>query len=488
MPESTSCYRRSVCGKASAVSGLDDLRRISRVAALGLLLCGMALSGHADDGWVTVFGDGARQVQIDRASVLPSDGGTRVAWARVLLSSSEADGTDHVAAHALNRYDCVNRSVTTLRRRFVDARNMIVREEVPTLLRAQAVVSGTVDERLWREICQPATLRDLARIAAEAESIVAATTPEAAQAAGGRQVQAAAPVTEAVLMSVAEAAAVAAAAATLANEPVAPEQRAAAPPSVTASVTPSVTAIQAAEAATRATRAAQRQPAGPTIHWSYHGDKGPEHWAQLSPEWKLCATGQRQSPIDLRGGIRLDLDAPRFEYGPTRFRVSDSGRALEVHVGAGLAAVIRGHVFELNHLSFHVPAEVRVDGRASPLAVHLHHRSADNSHAVLVVLFESGAEPHPELQTVLNNLPLDRGGWYMPQVTFDPLAFLPQQPGHFEFHGSLSTPPCTEGVVWIVMKSPLTASLEQIQILRRLHSDNVRPIQAANDRLILETR
>lgn len=454
-------------------------RLAARCLTLVVLL--FVVSGvQAETGWVSVVQDGARVVQIDQGSVLPSDGGTRVAWARVLLSATEAATSDHVAVHSLNRYDCVNRNLTTLRRRFVDGQNIIVREEAPTRLQAQPVVSGTVDERLWRAVCQPASLGDLARIAAQAERIVAEAPSESLQTGVSRRgsaiTQAAAPVSEAVVVSVARAASDAASTYPVEMSRVETE-----------SADRIAAALEEARALSAA-RAAQRAPAVPGLSWSYHGDRGPENWGRLSPDWKLCASGQRQSPVNLGNGIHLDLEPPGFQYVPTRFRVSDSGRALEVTVGAGLSLSFREHVFELEQLSFHNPSEILIEGRASPLSVHLHHRAADGTLAIVVVMFELGPHLHAELQTILNNLPLDRGGWFMPRSTLDPTGFLPVESGHFEFHGSLSTPPCTEGVAWVVMKSPLMVSAEQLEILQRLHLDNRRPVQALNNRLILETR
>jgi carbonic anhydrase len=223
--------------------------------------------------------------------------------------------------------------------------------------------------------------------------------------------------------------------------------------------------------------------------WSYDGDTGPEHWGRLRPEWKLCADGKQQSPIDVAGGIAVDLEPPRFDYRPTHFRITDTGRTLKVDVGAGMGVEIRGQRYELEHLQFHRPSVERVGGQASAMTVHFHHRAADGRIAIVAVLLERGEMPHPLVQTLWNSLPLERGGHYMPaSATIDPATLIPADASHYLYLGSLVTPPCTEGVTWVVMKSALTLSDDQLAIFGRLYPRNARPLQPRNGRIVLESR
>lgn len=449
-----------------------------RVGRMGLSLWAVVLgvSGavYPQEGWETVMQDREREVQIDRGSIMRSDRGTRVAWARVVLSPSEAAIAGHVMVQALNRYDCVNRSITTLRRRYLDARNIIVREESISTPRAVTVAANSVDERLWREVCQPRGMAELERIAEEATRIITEMGGETvARDAPARRVPVEQPADRVPVVDAV-------------SVPVAAQ---AAPPSVARS-TP--VATPAAEAPVAATRPSTR-PGAPTVtadqrRWSYSGESGPANWGKMHPEWALCERGARQAPIDLREGIRLDLEPVGFDYRESRFRVSDTGRALEVHVGEGLTVTIRGQRFVLTHMSFHTPSEITVNGWISPLAVHFHHHDQAGMQAVVAVSFQGGGVPHPVLQQILNAMPIDRGAWHMPQTTIEPGALVPEDPAYFLFLGSLSTPPCTEGVTWVAMKTPVVASDEQIAVLRRLHPDNARPVQALNDRLVLESR
>ena len=449
--------------------------RVGRIRlSLWVVVLGLSFAAYAQEGWDTVMQDREREVQIDRGSVMLSDRGTRVAWARVVLSPAEAAIAGHNFVQALNRYDCVNRSITTLRRRYLDARNIIVREESVSDPRAMTVVANSVDERLWREVCQPGGMAELERIAAEATRLISEM--------GGDTVVRDAPVLQVPREPSAERAPVVDAV----SVPVAPQ---AIPPSETRTAPVVAPAPEPVETSARpATRSRTPVVVIDPRGWSYHGESGPANWGKMDPEWALCARGARQSPVDLRDGIRLDLEPVRFDYRETRFRVSDSGRALEVYVGEGLSVDIRGQHFALTRMSFHTPSEIRIDGRPSPLAVHFHHQSEAGMQAIVAVSFQGGGAAHPVLQEILNAMPIDRGAWHMSQATIEPAGLVPADPAYFLFLGSLSTPPCTEGVTWVAMKTPVVVSDEQIEILRRLHPDNARPVQPLNNRLVLESR
>lgn len=146
------------------------------LCVLMMMSCGTAV---ADDSWETVMRDRNRQVQIDRASIIQSDRGTKVAWARVVLAPAEAAAAGYMTVQALNRYDCVNRSILTVSRRYLDARNIVVREDRVVDSRPQLVSSNTVDERLWREVCRPPSVADLEKIADDIGRIVETMSDDA---------------------------------------------------------------------------------------------------------------------------------------------------------------------------------------------------------------------------------------------------------------------------------------------------------------------
>lgn len=220
--------------------------------------------------------------------------------------------------------------------------------------------------------------------------------------------------------------------------------------------------------------------------WGYEGEQGPDAWARLAPEYALCGTGQRQSPIDITDGIKVALDAVQFEYHPSAFRVLDNGHTVLVNVAPGNAIEVMGKRYELVQFHFHRPSEERIDGKPFDMVVHLLHKSADGKLAMVAVLLESGSA-QPVVQSVWNNLPLEKGDEVAAKGPIDPSGLLPEDRRYYTYMGSLSSPPCSEGVLWMVMKTPVHISPEQLQIFARLYPMNARPVQALHGRLIKES-
>ncbi|MEO8278204.1 MAG: carbonic anhydrase family protein [Ideonella sp.] len=224
----------------------------------------------------------------------------------------------------------------------------------------------------------------------------------------------------------------------------------------------------------------------PAPHWDYRGEGGPESWGALQPDFATCANGTRQSPIDIRDGLRLELDPVQFDYAPSAIRVIDNGHTVQVNVAAGNSIEVMGRRFELVQFHFHRPSEERLDGRRFDMVVHLVHKDLEGKLAVVAVLLNRGAA-QPLIQTVWNNLPLEKGMDQPVRLPVDLNALLPQRRDYVTYMGSLTTPPCTEGVLWMVMKTPVEVSPEQIGIFSRLYPMNARPLQDAGGRLIKES-
>jgi carbonic anhydrase len=221
-------------------------------------------------------------------------------------------------------------------------------------------------------------------------------------------------------------------------------------------------------------------------HWSYDGEGGPGAWGRLQPEFSTCAVGKRQSPIDIRDGLKLTLDAVTFDYKPSAFKVRDNGHTIEVELAPGNSIEVMGQRFDLVQFHFHRPSEESIDGRRFDMVAHFVHKSVEGRLAVVAVLIERGAA-QPQLQQVWNNLPLEKGDTVAARATIDLERLLPEQRGYFTYMGSLTTPPCSEGVLWMVMKQPVQATAEQLGIFARLYPMNARPIQSASGRLIKES-
>jgi carbonic anhydrase len=265
------------------------------------------------------------------------------------------------------------------------------------------------------------------------------------------------------------------------------EYRAAPPPRYTSRpVAPKVPKAPPPEPASHAVSAAP--PAhNPHAHWSYEGETGPESWGAMSPDNAACSMGQRQSPIDIRNGIKVEQEPLRFDYKPSYFRIIDNGHTIQVNYGAESRLTVLGRTYELLQFHFHRPSEERIDGRAFDMVVHLVHKDLDGKLAVVAVLLQEG-KANPLIQTLWNNLPLEKNEEYSPKASLEIANLLPANRDYYSYMGSLTTPPCTEGVLWLVLKQPVELSAEQIRVFTRFYASNARPIQKQNGRVIKESR
>jgi carbonic anhydrase len=231
-----------------------------------------------------------------------------------------------------------------------------------------------------------------------------------------------------------------------------------------------------------------KQNRGPkeTPHWDYAGAHGPAHWSKLDPAFSTCATGQRQSPINVTGGLQVEMEPVAFDYKPSRWAVVDNGHTLQVNLPPGNSIIAAGKTYELLQFHFHKPAEERVDGKGFAMVAHLVHKSADGKLAVVAVLMQPGAA-NGLVQSVWNNIPLEKNEPAEAAATMDVSQLLPARREFYTYMGSLTTPPCSEGVTWIVMKEPVQLAAAQVATFGKLYPMNARPIQARKGRTIKET-
>ncbi len=220
--------------------------------------------------------------------------------------------------------------------------------------------------------------------------------------------------------------------------------------------------------------------------WSYEGETGPANWGKINPAWARCGAGNRQSPIDIRDGMKVDLEQITFDYHPSSFNVTDNGHTVQVMVGSGNFLTVGNRTYELIQFHFHRPSEERINGKGYEMVVHLVHKDGEGRIAMLALLLERG-KPQPVIQTVWNNLPLEKFDTAAPNETLDPQDLLPARRDYYTFMGSMTTPPCNEGVLWLVMKEPLQASPQQMALFSRLYPLNARPTQPSGGRIIKES-
>ncbi len=221
-------------------------------------------------------------------------------------------------------------------------------------------------------------------------------------------------------------------------------------------------------------------------HWSHHGEHGPDHWGQLSPEFATCAKGRNQSPIDLAGFIEAELPSLDFQYDRADAdEILNNGHTIRVNYPAGNQLTVDGIAFELKQFHFHAPSENHIQGKPYALEAHLVHADQAGNLAVIAVMFEQG-EANPLIAKLWEVMP-KKAGEQAGLSGVSPLELLPENRDYYRFNGSLTTPPCSEGVRWLVMKQPLTVSEAQIKTFSELMGGpNNRPVQPINARPVLK--
>jgi carbonic anhydrase len=215
-------------------------------------------------------------------------------------------------------------------------------------------------------------------------------------------------------------------------------------------------------------------------HWDYSGAEGPDHWGGV------CHTGKSQSPIDIDHEVERDLPSLDFRYQAGGYRVVNNGHAVQVDFKPGSQITVDGRHFTLKQVHFHAPSENTIDGKRFPLEAHLVHADAKGQLAVVAVMFEAGAE-NAWLAAISASVPAQAETENDLAKAIDAADLLPTQLDYYRFSGSLTTPPCTEGVRWLVLKHPVTASAREIEHLHAaIGHDNARPVQLLNDRVVQE--
>lgn len=223
-----------------------------------------------------------------------------------------------------------------------------------------------------------------------------------------------------------------------------------------------------------------------TPHWSYEGKAGPENWGSLSNEFSTCKTGRFQSPIDIRDVVNANLPPLSLDFHSAAESLVNNGHTLQVTVDDEDEFQLDQKAFILRQYHFHTPSENLINGKRYPLEAHFVHAAADGELAVVAVMFEVGAE-NSALNPILENIPAEQNHVVPLNKRFDLRPLFPNDLHYYRFSGSLTTPPCTEGLRWVVMKKPVSLSATQLAHFQRAlaHSNN-RPIQPLDGRLIVE--
>ena len=218
------------------------------------------------------------------------------------------------------------------------------------------------------------------------------------------------------------------------------------------------------------------------LDWEYGGEANPTRWGELAPEFKSCQEGHAQSPINIDSYREGEPTKIEFNYQPTTAEVIDTGHTIQVNYEPGSTAKIGNEIYELKQLHFHTPSEHRIDDEASAMEAHFVHQNEAGELAVVGVMMNSGAE-NPVIASIWDAIP-DRNKQQSGEVALNAANLLPGDKTYWSYSGSLTTPPCSEGVSWNVLSEPIELSPEQIATFESIYPYNARPIEPLDGRAV----
>jgi carbonic anhydrase len=232
------------------------------------------------------------------------------------------------------------------------------------------------------------------------------------------------------------------------------------------------------------------EPAQWKTSWSYEGRRGPEHWGALDPSYAAC-DGKQQSPVDIRNAKPVTLPPLRFEFKNGALTTINNGyTAVRVDYprGNGNLLFVGSERYELTQFHFHHPSEEYVVGKPFDMGIHFMFQGSDGKVAGVAVLVKAG-RPNATVQELWKYMPKVAGKDHtIPGVYVNPARLLPRDNSYYTYMGSITAPPCTEGVKWFVLKTPMEISRDQINAFAKLYPHDVRPPQPLNGRMVLESR
>jgi carbonic anhydrase len=217
-----------------------------------------------------------------------------------------------------------------------------------------------------------------------------------------------------------------------------------------------------------------------TVHWEYEGAMGPDNWGK---HFATCGAGKSQSPVDIKAPFEKAAVAIKPDYKSGALKLLNNGHTIQVNVPPGSTLKVGDESYDLVQFHFHRPSEEKIDGKPMDMVAHLVHKSASGKLAVIGVLMRESAAPNKALWAIWKHMPKAEGPEQVVQgVSLNPAQLLPESPAHWSYEGSLTTPPCTEGVRFFIMKNPIGIQKEMIDSFP--FKMNARPVQPLNGRKI----
>lgn len=221
------------------------------------------------------------------------------------------------------------------------------------------------------------------------------------------------------------------------------------------------------------------------VHWGYEGEGAPEKWGEIKEEFKTCHTGKTQSPVNLVGTVNANLPDLEINYKEAPLTILNNGHTVQVNVPEGSTLTVDGTVFHLLQLHFHTPSEHVINGKPFDMELHFVHKTDDGQLGVLGVMITEG-QKNEEAAKIWAHMPMKKAEAHTyDEVSVNGAGLLPEKLGYYRLMGSLTTPPCSEGVNWHVLAHPIEFSKEQIDQFKHAFSMNARPVQDTNSRLIV---
>ena len=221
------------------------------------------------------------------------------------------------------------------------------------------------------------------------------------------------------------------------------------------------------------------------VEWGYEGEGAPGNWAKLKPEFRACGLGKFQSPVDIKPTFSADLPDLVFDYKDSPLEILNNGHTVRVNFPEGGTLRVGGIIYRLLQLHFHTPSENTINSKSYAMEMHLVHKTESGILGVVGVMIEEG-KPSAAAEEIWRYLPLRKAGAVTHEdVMVNAAELLPGDLRYYRFMGSLTTPPCTEGVNWYVLREPIRFSKGQIEKFRQVFSVNARPVQPLNSRMIV---
>ena len=233
---------------------------------------------------------------------------------------------------------------------------------------------------------------------------------------------------------------------------------------------------------------ARHDAAAEDAHWSYQGKTGPDHWGSLSPANAVCSAGSQQSPLDIAGTIKAEIPAIGVDWKKDGLRIVNNGHTIQINVPAGSGLSRGGRTYDLLQFHFHHPSEHLVDGRRSAMEAHFVHQSADRRNLAVLALFLAPGAANPAFARLAAAFPTAVGKEAAALDGVDPNGLLPASLAYWSYEGSLTTPPCSEIVDWMMVRQPVEVAEADIARFAALYPMNARPVRADNRRFILSSQ